>query len=55
MRIKFNITYIYSACILIEIDNFKILCDPWFTEGIYGGSWFQYPKIKFLLRYNRKL
>ncbi len=31
-----KVSYIYSACIIIETEDFKILCDPWFTEGIYG-------------------
>ena len=42
----FKVRYIYSACIVIEIDEVKILCDPWFTDGIYGGTWFQYPSPK---------
>lgn len=40
-----KITYIYSACLEIETSNLRILTDPWFTEGIFGGSWFQYPRI----------
>jgi len=43
---KFKVRYIYSACIVIETDNLTILCDPWFTDGIYDGSWFQFPKLK---------
>ena len=23
----------------------KILNDPWFSEGIYDGSWFHFPKV----------
>ncbi|NDF83386.1 MAG: MBL fold metallo-hydrolase, partial [Actinobacteria bacterium] len=38
--------YIYSACIVIETADVKVCCDPWFTDGIYEGSWYQYPKIK---------
>ena len=40
------VKYIYSACIQIETQDVKILCDPWFSEGIYDGSWFHFPKIK---------
>tara|TARA_B100001540_G_scaffold295285_1_gene295935 strand:+ start:685 stop:1971 length:1287 start_codon:yes stop_codon:yes gene_type:complete len=43
MSIK--VKYIYSACIIIETEDCKILCDPWFTEGAYDGSWFHFPKI----------
>ena len=44
MSIK--VRYIYSACITVETIDCKILCDPWFTEGAYDGSWFQFPKVK---------
>ena len=43
MSIK--VSYIYSACVIIETEDCKILCDPWFTEGIYDGSWFHFPKV----------
>jgi len=39
-----KITHHYSACVTIETPDVKILCDPWFTDGIYDGSWFLYPK-----------
>lgn len=37
--------YIYSACIVLETSDLKICCDPWFTQGIYDGSWYQYPEV----------
>ena len=40
-----KVKYIYSACLEIDCNGFKILTDPWFTDGIYDGSWFQFPKI----------
>jgi len=40
-----KVKYIYSACLEIECGGFRILTDPWFTDGAYDGSWFQYPKI----------
>jgi len=40
-----KVKYIYSACLQIETSDLRVLTDPWFTEGIYGGSWFQYPRI----------
>lgn len=40
-----RIRYIYSACVVIETPDVKILCDPWFTPGAYDGSWFQYPVV----------
>ena len=41
MRVK----YIYSSCIVIETVDCRICCDPWFTPGIYDGSWYQYPPV----------
>lgn len=37
--------YIYSACVVIETPDVAILCDPWFTEGAYDGSWYHFPKV----------
>ena len=39
------IRYIYSACVVIETPDIKILCDPWFTDGVYDGSWFHFPVV----------
>lgn len=39
------VRYIYSACVVIETTEIKILCDPWFTPGAYDGSWYQYPPL----------
>jgi len=36
----------YSACVLLETEDIKILCDPWFSDGAYDGSWYQYPVIE---------
>ncbi|MDB2515309.1 MBL fold metallo-hydrolase [Candidatus Pelagibacter bacterium] len=49
-----KIRYIYSACVEIETKNLRILCDPWFTDGIYDGSWFHFPKIKDALKIIKK-
>ena len=40
---KSELIYYYSACIGIKTKSLSILCDPWFTDGAFGGSWFQYP------------
>jgi len=42
-----KVRQIYSATVVIEHQGIKILCDPWFTEGIYHGSWFHYPPLRF--------
>jgi UDP-MurNAc hydroxylase len=41
-----KVTYYYSACVTIETPDIRILCDPWFTEGAFDGSWYQYPKLE---------
>lgn len=41
-----SIKYIYSACITIKTPDIKVLCDPWFTEGAFEGSWYTFPKVK---------
>jgi UDP-MurNAc hydroxylase len=43
-----KLEYISSACVLIEDNNDTILCDPWLVDGEYFGSWYHYPKCKFL-------
>ena len=47
----FKVIYKYSACIKICTDNIIILCDPWFGDNAYEGTWTQYPKIKDLANY----
>lgn len=37
--------YIYSACVVLETQDISICCDPWFTQGIYDGAWYQYPRV----------
>ena len=32
-----------SATVGIDINGFKILQDPWLTDGEYFGSWSHYP------------
>jgi UDP-MurNAc hydroxylase len=41
-----TVTYFYSACVGITTPDTSILCDPWFTDGAYDGSWYQYPKLQ---------
>lgn len=41
-----QVRYLYSACVVIETSDVRVLCDPWFTPGVYDGSWFQWPVIE---------
>ena len=38
-----QLTYLSSAAILIKDQDSSILCDPWFIDGEYYGSWCHYP------------
>ncbi|PZC46142.1 MAG: UDP-MurNAc hydroxylase [Chloroflexi bacterium] len=40
-----EVTYYYSACVGIRTPEASVLCDPWFTDGVFDGSWYQYPKL----------
>lgn len=44
----FKVFYKYSACIKICTDDLTILCDPWFGENSYDGTWGHYPEINDL-------
>lgn len=41
-----KITAIKSASVLIEHEGYRLLCDPWFEDGIYYGSWCHYPPLE---------
>jgi len=41
-----KVKYIYSACIITKTADITILHDPWFTDGIYDGSWFHFPIVE---------
>jgi UDP-MurNAc hydroxylase len=40
-----KVKYIYSACVVTKTADVTILHDPWFTDGIYDGTWFVYPEV----------
>ena len=40
-----KVRYLYSACVVVETPDVNICCDPWFTDGLYEGSWYQYPPM----------
>ena len=41
--IKLKIKLYRSATVGIDLSGFKILQDPWLTDGEYYGSWSHYP------------
>ena len=42
-----KLNYLQSACVMIEDQDVKILCDPWLVDGAYLGSWALYPPYEF--------
>jgi UDP-MurNAc hydroxylase len=44
-----QVTFVRSSTVLVEVGGFKLLMDPWLTEGEYYGSWHHYPPIDFPL------
>lgn len=34
-----------NACVRIETEDCIMLCDPWFTRGIFEGGWDNYPPV----------
>lgn len=40
-----KITNLASATVLVETKGKRILMDPWLDDGIYYGSWSQFPKF----------
>ena len=47
----FQVFYKYSACIKICTDQIRILCDPWFGDDAYDGTWTQFPYIDDVANY----
>lgn len=40
-----KLQYVASACVLVEHAGVRVLCDPWLTDGIYGGAWYHNPPL----------
>ncbi len=40
------LTFIANACCIYEERGYRLLADPWLTDGAFEGSWFHYPPLK---------
>lgn len=40
-----KLIHIDNACCIYESKGFKLLADPWLTDGAFEGSWFHYPPL----------
>jgi UDP-MurNAc hydroxylase len=38
-----RVRYLASASVVVEHGGTRVLCDPWFTDGIYYGAWCHNP------------
>src|SRR4051812_11015456 len=41
-----KLTFIANACCIYEENGYRLLTDPWLTDGAFEGSWFHYPPLK---------
>ena len=42
----FRVFYKYSACISVVTSDTTILCDPWFSDNAYHGTWARFPRFE---------
>lgn len=42
-----KVQFLKSACVLVEHQGVRVLCDPWLLDGAYYGSWCHYPPLHF--------
>lgn len=35
-----------NACIVVKTHKVKIVIDPWFSDGIYEGTWHNFPRLE---------
>ena len=43
---EFKFTIIGHACVYLEMDDVRLLIDPWIIGSCYWRSWWNYPKIE---------
>jgi UDP-MurNAc hydroxylase len=43
LKLQMKIKLYRSSTVGLEFDNFKVLQDPWLTDGEYFGSWSHFP------------
>ena len=41
-----RLTFIDSACAIFEHAGYRILADPWLSNGAFEGSWYHFPVLK---------
>jgi len=46
-----KIKNIHNAFTVVNVNNHKIICDPWISEGIFDGTWGKFPYVKNIEQY----
>jgi len=41
-----RLTFIDSACAIFEHAGYRVLADPWLSNGAFEGSWYHFPVVK---------
>lgn len=41
-----KVTFITNACAIYESNGYRLLSDPWLTDGAFEGSWYHYPPLQ---------
>ena len=41
-----RLTFIDSACAIFEHSGYRVLADPWLSNGAFEGSWYHFPVVK---------
>jgi UDP-MurNAc hydroxylase len=41
-----ELTFIANAGCIYEHDGYRLVCDPWLTDGAFAGAWFHSPPLK---------
>lgn len=41
-----KVTFIANACAIYESSGFRLVSDPWLTNGAFEGSWCHYPPVR---------
>ena len=46
-----KIKNIHNAFTIVNSSNYKIVCDPWISDGIFDGSWGIFPPVQNIEKY----
>ena len=44
-RNSFSVENLTNASVVIRASDEKLVIDPWFKDGIYDGTWHNFPRL----------